>query len=63
MSAVLDGLVGQRALVTVRGFRDSMVGTIVAATAAVVVFDEDGADDRLVVPWKSIVAVSLRGVR
>jgi hypothetical protein len=40
-----------------------MDGTVVAASDSVLVFDEDGADDRLVLPWRSIIAVSLRGVR
>ncbi|WP_306232544.1 hypothetical protein [Agrococcus beijingensis] len=62
MSRPLDDLAGRRALLMPRGLGPSIEGTIVAATPAVVIFDEDDAD-RLVVPWKSIVALSLRGVR
>lgn len=63
MSRVYADLEGQRALLMFRGLGPSTLGTIVAATPAVVVFDEDGASDRLVVPWRSVAALSIKDAR
>lgn len=63
MSRLYDDLEGRRALLTVKGFASSLEGTIRSADSTVVVFDEDGATDRIVVPWRSVVALSLRDAR